>query len=195
MPASTLSSALNGDMKADIEPQMEDLTLKVSTSFSPSTSPIATYLSPAHGILGSHLSRTGTVGPVKQLKSLATEVIKVLLLENINKTGRDGLEARGYQVEFLKSSLPEDELIEKIRWGVQKLSLVSQICCLSNCQGRACYWHPVEDEAHGTSSSRGQESARRRMLLYRYQPGRHGVRCQERYRRVQFTLQQLSQCR
>lgn len=51
----------------------------------------------------------------KSLKPFATEDIKVLLLENVNQTGRDILSDQGYQVEFLKSSLPEDELIEKIR--------------------------------------------------------------------------------
>ena len=56
---------------------------------------------------------------MKQLKPFATEDIKILLLENINKTGREVLTAQGYQVEHLKSSLPEDELIEKIRWRIQ----------------------------------------------------------------------------
>ncbi|KAJ9197078.1 3-phosphoglycerate dehydrogenase, hypothetical [Paecilomyces variotii] len=51
----------------------------------------------------------------KQLKPFATEDIKILLLENVNQTGRDILSKQGYQVEFLKSSLPEDQLIEKIR--------------------------------------------------------------------------------
>ena len=44
-----------------------------------------------------------------------TEDIKILLLENVNKIGQDLLSQQGYQVEALKSSLPEDELIEKIR--------------------------------------------------------------------------------
>lgn len=39
----------------------------------------------------------------------------MLLLENVNQTGQDILRKQGYQVEALKSSLPEDELIEKIR--------------------------------------------------------------------------------
>lgn len=51
----------------------------------------------------------------KHLKPFATEDIKILLLENVNQTGRDILAAQGYQVEFLKTSLPEDELIQKIR--------------------------------------------------------------------------------
>ena len=53
--------------------------------------------------------------PSKLLKPFATEDIKILLLENINQTARDILTKQGYQVEFLKSSLPEDQLIEKIR--------------------------------------------------------------------------------
>ena len=61
--------------------------------------------------------RTNTTLSAKALKPFATEDIKILLLENVNQTGRDALVAQGYQVEFLKSSLPEDELVEKIRWG------------------------------------------------------------------------------
>lgn len=51
----------------------------------------------------------------KQLKPFDTKDIKVLLLENVNTTGVDILKGQGYQVEALKSSLPEDQLIEKIR--------------------------------------------------------------------------------
>lgn len=36
-------------------------------------------------------------------------------MENVNQTGRDILTSQGYQVEALKTSLPEDQLIEKIR--------------------------------------------------------------------------------
>ncbi|KAI5282348.1 D-3-phosphoglycerate dehydrogenase 2, partial [Ascosphaera aggregata] len=65
--------------------------------------------------------RLGTItasvsgGIPKQLKPFATEDIKILLLENVNQTGQEILRNQGYQVEFHKSSLPEDELIEKIR--------------------------------------------------------------------------------
>lgn len=114
-----LSSALNSGSKADAEPHMDDLSQRVSTSFSLSTSPVTTYPSASPGKVGSLTARTGTGGSIKQLKPFATEDIKILLLENVNKTGRDVLEAQGYQVEFLKSSLSEDELIEKIRWGIQ----------------------------------------------------------------------------
>ena len=111
MPASP-----HEDAQADMEPRMDDLTRRVSTSFGLSGSPIATYHSTSPGNV---LTRAATGVSVKHLKPFATEDIKILLLENINKTGRDALEAQGYQVEFLKSSLSEDELIEKIRWGTQ----------------------------------------------------------------------------
>ncbi|KAG7007917.1 nucleosome assembly protein [Physcia stellaris] len=110
-----LSNALNGESKFNAEPEIADLTQKVSTSFSLSTSPAARHLSPSPGKARSLLARTGTGGSTKHLKPFATEDIKILLLENINKTGREVLEAQGYQVEVLKSSVPEDELIEKIR--------------------------------------------------------------------------------
>lgn len=52
----------------------------------------------------------------KQLKPFATEDIKILLLENINESAREILENQGYQVEFHKNSLPEEELLEKIKF-------------------------------------------------------------------------------
>lgn len=84
-------------------------------SYSLSVSPTNTFHSPAASFpqsLGafSHSEETG-----KQLKPFETNDIKILLLENVNQSGRDILTAQGYQVEFLKSSLPEDELIEKIQ--------------------------------------------------------------------------------
>ncbi|MCJ1247272.1 D-3-phosphoglycerate dehydrogenase 2 [Trapelia coarctata] len=64
---------------------------------------------------GPRVTRTTTGAFAKQLKPFATEDIKILLLENVNQTGRDNLTKQGYQVEIHKSSLPEDELIQKIR--------------------------------------------------------------------------------
>lgn len=52
----------------------------------------------------------------KQLKPFATEDIKILLLENINESARVILENQGYQVEFHRNALPEEELIEKIKF-------------------------------------------------------------------------------
>ena len=79
-----------------------------SASASPST-PIPSPLSSSWAARG----RPST--NVKHLKPFATEDIKVLLLENINPTGRDLLQKQGYQIEFLKSSLAEDELIDKLK--------------------------------------------------------------------------------
>lgn len=90
----------------DIRPRQDDASILA-------TSPNASFNS-----LSSHTSAARTVPVVnaKHLKPFATEDIKVLLLENVNQTGREILSQQGYQVEFLKSSLPEDQLIEKIRW-------------------------------------------------------------------------------
>ncbi|KAL7943017.1 hypothetical protein V8C42DRAFT_331082 [Trichoderma barbatum] len=76
-----------------------------------STSPVATFQSPPAS-LGGFLPRKSVP---KLLKPFNTQDIKILLLENVNQTGRDILTGQGYQVEALKSSLPEDQLIEKIR--------------------------------------------------------------------------------
>ncbi|GAB7357246.1 hypothetical protein MBLNU459_g8225t1 [Dothideomycetes sp. NU459] len=81
----------------------------VGNSFDPSTSPTATFISPSSSFSSS------TRQSAKQLKPFHTKDIKVLLLENVNTTGQDILRQQGYQVEALKSSLPEDQLIEKIR--------------------------------------------------------------------------------
>lgn len=84
-----------------------------SVSYSLSTSPTATFHSPP--ATGSLMASLALRAAAKQLKPFNTEDIKILLLENVNQTGRDILTAQGYQVEFLKTSLPEDQLIEKIK--------------------------------------------------------------------------------
>ncbi|KAL2140620.1 hypothetical protein VTI28DRAFT_3584 [Corynascus sepedonium] len=93
-------------------------SLNEPASHSLSASPAATFASPpaSHGsfLAGSLAQRTATAA-AKQLKPFNTGDIKILLLENVNQTGRDILTNQGYQVEFLKTSLPEDELIEKIK--------------------------------------------------------------------------------
>ncbi|KXL49850.1 hypothetical protein M433DRAFT_72493 [Acidomyces richmondensis BFW] len=100
----------------DIPPRngLPDLSRTVSNSFGTtldglSTSPALTFHSPPSSFGGHQKPST------KQLKPFHTQDINVLLLENVNQTGRDILRKQGYQVEALKSSLPEDELIEKIR--------------------------------------------------------------------------------
>ncbi|KAI0852264.1 hypothetical protein F5Y00DRAFT_192208 [Daldinia vernicosa] len=76
-------------------------------------------VSPSAATFHSPLSSFGGAFPQraqpKQLKPFNTQDIKILLLENVNQSGRDILTGQGYQVEFHKSSLPEDQLIEKIR--------------------------------------------------------------------------------
>jgi D-3-phosphoglycerate dehydrogenase / 2-oxoglutarate reductase len=90
-----------------------------------STSPTSTFHSPPSSFGGPQLTRKYTGAYPKQLKPFATEDIKILLLENVNQTGQDILEGQGYQVEFLKSSLPEDKLIEKIRYDLISLGLLA----------------------------------------------------------------------
>lgn len=92
---------------------MSGLSRSFANAMSISTSPTSTFHSP----VGSyhHRSRLNERLPSKLLKPFATEDIKILLLENVNQTARDILTKQGYQVEFMKSSLPEDQLIEKIR--------------------------------------------------------------------------------
>ncbi|KAH1487860.1 hypothetical protein LV164_004717 [Aspergillus fumigatus] len=90
--------------------------LNVSQNPNLSTSPTASFQSAPSSHGGSAFAgRAIPLANAKHLKPFATEDIKVLLLENVNQTGRDILTGQGYQVEFLKSSLPEDQLIEKIR--------------------------------------------------------------------------------
>lgn len=84
-----------------------------SNSASISTSPTSTFHSPVSYHYRTHMNDRV---PSKQLKPFATEDIKILLLENINQTARDILTKQGYQVEFLKTSLQDDQLIEKIRY-------------------------------------------------------------------------------
>jgi D-3-phosphoglycerate dehydrogenase / 2-oxoglutarate reductase len=97
----------------DIIPQTDKVSRSVSNSWNAnlphvfSTSPTFAFHSPPG--IGAPLSRT------KTLKPFATQDIKVLLLENVNTTGQDLLKEQGYQVEALKTSLSEDDLVEKIK--------------------------------------------------------------------------------
>ncbi|KAL2036970.1 hypothetical protein N7G274_010255 [Stereocaulon virgatum] len=111
-----MSSALDVTEALDIEPPTTELARRVSSSLGLSTSPTGTFHGPPWTKTGTSLTRTTTGGAShKQLKPFAAEEIKILLLENVNTTGQDILRSQGYQVTALKSSLPEDELIEKIR--------------------------------------------------------------------------------
>ncbi|KAK6205247.1 3-phosphoglycerate dehydrogenase, serine biosynthesis [Scheffersomyces amazonensis] len=82
------------------------LNLSGSPSHAVSTSPTQSYLAQY---------MQNNKKPTKALKPFSTGDIKILLLENVNQTAIDIFSNQGYQVEFYKSSLPEDELIEKIK--------------------------------------------------------------------------------
>ncbi|KXH59310.1 D-isomer specific 2-hydroxyacid dehydrogenase [Colletotrichum nymphaeae SA-01] len=88
--------------------------LEVSASLGLSTSPTATFTSPPSSFARAGAALAQRPAP-KLLKPFNTQDIKILLLENVNRTGKDILTEQGYQVEALKTSLPEDQLIEKIR--------------------------------------------------------------------------------
>ena len=115
---------------------INSLARTVSNSLNLSTSPNLSFHSPPTSFRappqGSFGGRHGSVPTVltpqqlaKQLKPFDTKDIKVLLLENVNEAGVDILKGQGYQVEALKSSLSEDQLIEKIR-DVQVIGIRSK---------------------------------------------------------------------
>jgi D-3-phosphoglycerate dehydrogenase len=83
-----------------------------SNSLIVSSSPTATFNSPTNSFGGRPQLASQQE---KHLKPFATADIKILLLENVAQSGIDILKGQNYQVETLKSSLPEDKLIEKIR--------------------------------------------------------------------------------
>jgi len=80
-------------------------------------SPNAVSTSPSQSYLQNQFRPRGysTSKQAKPLKPFHTEDIKILLLENVNQTAIDIFNKQGYQVEFYKTSLPEEELIEKIK--------------------------------------------------------------------------------
>ena len=88
---------------------------KVSNSLGLSASPPAPISFSSLGYAGVSAKIVGQSSSAKQLKPFNTKDIKILLLENVNKVGREALQSQGYQIEYLVSSLPESELIAKIR--------------------------------------------------------------------------------
>ncbi|KAF2666459.1 D-isomer specific 2-hydroxyacid dehydrogenase [Microthyrium microscopicum] len=87
--------------------------LSFNQGMSLSTSPVLSFHSPPGS--QSQSQSLANLARTKSLKPFQTADIKVLLLENVNQTGIEILEEQGYQVETMKSSLGEDELIEKIK--------------------------------------------------------------------------------
>ncbi|QDS70507.1 hypothetical protein FKW77_010195 [Venturia effusa] len=94
---------------------------KVARSVSNSWNNLST--SPHAHFSGGAFQRTLTT--TKVLKPFATQDIKVLLLENVNEAGQRILREQGYQVEAVKTSLKEDELIAKLK-DVQVLGIRSK---------------------------------------------------------------------
>lgn len=82
------------------------MSLSESSPHAVSTSPTQSYLSQYAAL---------NQKPAKALKPFSTGDIKILLLENVNATAINIFKNQGYQVDFYKTSLPEDELIEKIK--------------------------------------------------------------------------------
>ncbi len=114
----------------DIAINTDKLSRTVSNSLNFSTSPTLSFHSPPSTFRqppsGSFRDgRANASQLAKQLKPFDTKDIKVLLLENVNEVGINILRDQGYQVEAIKSSLPEDQLIEKIR-DVQVIGIRSK---------------------------------------------------------------------
>ena len=126
LPYTMPDSALTQNIQ--IQHNGAPLQREVSRSLSLSTSPQDTFhpqrrMSTNVEGTSPGLRRTTTQGAPKQLKPFREQDIKILLLENVNQTGKDILTGQGYQVESLKSSLPEDQLIEKIKYAFSAIYL------------------------------------------------------------------------
>ncbi|AMD19968.1 HCL183Cp [Eremothecium sinecaudum] len=80
-----------------------------------SSSPGVVSTSPTSSFMNAMSQRLSAAKQAKTLKPFSTGDMKILLLENVNQTAIDIFNEQGYQVEFYKSSLPEEELIAKIR--------------------------------------------------------------------------------
>ena len=108
------------DIKGTVNGMTDNLARTMSVSASPDDhhrfSPEFSFQSQfSSQSKGPGLRRMKTSTFEKQLKPFATGDISILLLENVNQTGQDILKKQGYQVEAIRSSLPEHELIEKIK--------------------------------------------------------------------------------
>lgn len=89
----------------------QDIANAFKSAVNISGSPNAVSTSPTQSYLNQYVPSK----PTKVLKPFSTGDIKILLLENVNQTAINIFKGQGYQVEFYKSSLPEEELLEKIK--------------------------------------------------------------------------------
>jgi len=91
------------------------LTTGFANQLNLSVSPTSTFHSPSSSFGPRHMAAQKAS---KKLKPFNTGDVRILLLENVNETAQEILKKQGYQVEFHKSSLLEEELIEKIRYAI-----------------------------------------------------------------------------
>lgn len=110
---SIMAPAISQDQAVNMERKMQELSRTVSKSMSISTSPTSTFHSPPSTF--TMPPRRRNTQPARALKSFDMKDIKVLLLENVNQTGQDILRQQGFQVETMKGSLGEADLVEKIK--------------------------------------------------------------------------------
>ena len=110
----TTTTATTATMSTAREIDAGALASAFQSTVSLSASPISSFHSPSSPFSPRALAAASS----KQLKPFNTGDVRILLLENVNQTAQDILRAQGYQVESYKASLPEDELIEKIRYVV-----------------------------------------------------------------------------
>ncbi|CAG62881.1 uncharacterized protein GVI51_M12793 [Nakaseomyces glabratus] len=95
----------------DINPLQDSFQRAMNLSRSPG----AVSTSPTQSFMNTLPRRLSVSKQQKALKPFSTGDMRILLLENVNQTAVDIFKDQGYQVEFYKSSLPEEELIEKIK--------------------------------------------------------------------------------
>ena len=154
----------------DIAIDVNGLSREVSKSFGLSSSPGAQFQSQPSSYRSQGIARVPTGTSAKQLKPFNTEDIKILLLENVNESGRSLLKAQGYQVESLKTALAEDELIEKLRCD-SMLPLRCASLLITSVQRCPRFRDSFQNQADRTCDPCGQQAASCRLFLHRHQPG------------------------
>lgn len=111
----------------DINPLQDSFQRAMNLSRSPG----AVSTSPTQSFMNTLPRRLSVSKQQKALKPFSTGDMKILLLENVNQTAVSIFKDQGYQVEFYKSSLPEEELIEKIK-DVHAIGIRSKTKLTSN---------------------------------------------------------------
>ncbi|CCF60719.1 hypothetical protein KAFR_0L01110 [Kazachstania africana CBS 2517] len=95
--------------------EINNLQNDFQQSLALSGSPGVVSTSPTQSFMNTLPRRLSVSKQQKVLKPFSTGDMKILLLENVNQTAIEIFKGQGYQVEFHKGSLPETELIEKIK--------------------------------------------------------------------------------